>query len=312
METRPLSTYQILIQRKSLWILYDILGLTTTDSSEFLTLFDAVIVSIDFENVTEIRMGLSQNTNCQVGIAILDTKELRYHLDQTPISTFNYATGSAAYIAKASRRFLFGKSTPASSILDCIKSCIPHNRNIVLVGYGLSSDLQAMRSLGFQFLEGEFTAIDIFRLANEVFGKWSGSLGDLLSRLECPHFGLHCAGNDANFTLQALLLLTAQGFINKQQQQQHQHKHQQLQQQKNKTLSIIQKLATDQIPDRAIATTKALQKQEKRAMEREMRRKSQSKLRTLEQQQMLRAKRKQTRLDNENLEISIELFDIQI
>ncbi|KAH8165910.1 hypothetical protein CIB48_g2327 [Xylaria polymorpha] len=295
METRRTSTSRILTQKNGLWILYDILGLTT-HSSEFVTLSDAVIVSIDFEN-TEIGKGLSPNSNCQVGIAILDTKELRHchHLDRTLISTFNYATGSAAYIAKASQRFLFGTSVSVdlSGILDCIESCIPQDRNIVLVGYGLGSDLRTMRSLGFQFLRGEFTAVDIRRLANEVFGKWSGSLGNLLSKLKCPHSRLHWAGNDANFTLQALLLLTAQGFLSGQQ-------HQQPQQEENKSLSVIQKLATDQIPDRAIAATKALRKQKKRAMEKSKQAKSQLRTQKI---------RKLNRADNDNLDISLELFD---
>lgn len=42
---------------------------------------------------------------------------------------------------------------------------------------------------------------------SQVLPYFALTLGELLTELECPHSWLHNAGNDANYTLRALLLL---------------------------------------------------------------------------------------------------------
>lgn len=44
-------------------------------------------------------------------------------------------------------------------------------------------------------------------ITSQVLPYFALTLGELLTELECPHNWLHNAGNDANFTLRALLLL---------------------------------------------------------------------------------------------------------
>lgn len=44
-------------------------------------------------------------------------------------------------------------------------------------------------------------------IISQVLPYFALTLGELLTELECPHNWLHNAGNDANFTLRALLLL---------------------------------------------------------------------------------------------------------
>lgn len=44
-------------------------------------------------------------------------------------------------------------------------------------------------------------------------GGRGGSLGDLLGALSCPFDQLHCAGNDANFTLRDLLSLATRDLV---------------------------------------------------------------------------------------------------
>lgn len=44
-------------------------------------------------------------------------------------------------------------------------------------------------------------------MTSQVLPYFALTLGELLSELKCPHNWLHNAGNDANYTLRALLLL---------------------------------------------------------------------------------------------------------
>jgi DNA polymerase III epsilon subunit-like protein len=67
-------------------------------------------------------------------------------------------------------------------------------------------------ALNFQFGTNILTVLDTSQIAKEIWNGRVGSLDRLLGVLGCPHNRLHCAGNDANFTLKALLLLAAMGF----------------------------------------------------------------------------------------------------
>lgn len=92
------------------------------------------------------------------------------------------------------------------SMLQRIIDCLPRDRNIVLVGHGFRGDLAALKALGFDFQRSSIIAVfDTYRLAQEM-GKQL-SLGKLLTEMDCPYSRLHNAGNDANFTLRALILL---------------------------------------------------------------------------------------------------------
>lgn len=77
---------------------------------------DTIIVAIDIENIVNIATGFSKSKDCQAGIAILNTKNLYQSEPSQLISTDNFATGSSSYTAKASRKFLFGKSIVVNSI----------------------------------------------------------------------------------------------------------------------------------------------------------------------------------------------------
>jgi hypothetical protein len=70
-----------------------------------------------------------------------------------------------------------------------------------------------LQALGFRFpVRRCSTLLDTAKIAEESFGYWVGSLSKVLRTLGCPYDGLHCAGNDANFTLKALFLLAAKGL----------------------------------------------------------------------------------------------------
>jgi hypothetical protein len=154
-------------------------------------------------------------SNCQAGLAILDTKEIgSVPLDKL-VKTYNFATGTRSYVEKARKEFTFGDSTTAvtvSELSSSIQVLIPPFHNVIFVGHGMFNDLQVLRGLGIRFPTCLSAILDTLHIAREVFGYCVGSLGKLLRKVGCPHQGLHCAGNDAHFTLKALLLLAAKGL----------------------------------------------------------------------------------------------------
>jgi len=175
------------------------------------SLVDVVLVAIDFENVTAVKNGFLVNPNCQAGVAILDTRLLEESSANEPLRTYNFAIGTPSYIEEASKKFQFGDTitTSPQKLSTRIRSLIPGKRKVVLVGHGVMSDVSALKALGFQFPTRLLALLDTAQVAKEISNCWSGSLGDLLRELGCPHSKLHCAGNDANYTLKALLLLAA-------------------------------------------------------------------------------------------------------
>ncbi|KAH8881209.1 hypothetical protein GQ53DRAFT_516916 [Thozetella sp. PMI_491] len=117
---------------------------------------------------------------------------------------------------KASRRCLFGETCQVNftAFTSHIESLIPKDRNVILVGHDINNDLKALRGLRFTFPAPLSGILDTLHGTSKIYKSWSGSLGGLLGLLGCPYNGLHCAGNDANFTLRAVLLLSIQSYIN--------------------------------------------------------------------------------------------------
>lgn len=208
------------ITRNGLSILLQILGLRHPPPDS-LGLTDVVIVAIDFEGINTIKSGFAQKDNSQVGLAVLDTKELCQVPPDKLTSTYNFAAGSQSYVTKASNKFLFGETITiqSSAMADAIRSCIPKARNVVFVGHAILNELQSLQALGFKFPKPPSGILDTFQVANKVLQFWAGSLGDLLVLLGCPFNKLHSAGNDAKFTLRALLLLAVKWCISQQHQQ---------------------------------------------------------------------------------------------
>ncbi|KAK2040053.1 hypothetical protein LZ31DRAFT_475376, partial [Colletotrichum somersetense] len=151
----------------------------------------------------------------QVGFPILDTKDLREVPPEKSISTLNFATGSSSHITKASSKFIFGEmiAIQPSTMLQAILSHIPQDRNVVFLGHGIVNDLHILRALVFKFELPPSGKLDTSCIANEVLRLWGGSLGGLLGALGCPFSRLHVAGNDANFSLRAPLLLAEKWCI---------------------------------------------------------------------------------------------------
>ncbi|KAF2111624.1 hypothetical protein BDV96DRAFT_649606 [Lophiotrema nucula] len=181
------------IAKNGLQILHEILRLGSYSCTSP-GLSDAVLITIDFENINTIKSGFSQKANCQAGLALLDTKELSQKSPNKLISTYNLATGCPSYLKKASEKFIFGGTINIGlpDMADRIQSLIPPARNVVFVDHGILNDFQALQALNFQFPVRLESVLDNFQVV--LFNRF------------------HCAGNDANLTLRALLLLAAEGF----------------------------------------------------------------------------------------------------
>ncbi|KAK6496756.1 hypothetical protein TWF481_001744 [Arthrobotrys musiformis] len=195
---------------------------------------DAVFITIDFENGDRIISNESLETiNSQIGVAVLNTKEFfssslesddGYDSDND-IRSYNFSTGTEQSRYKASRRFLFGTSVSVNkeNKYEILKYRMQlmiqsETKNIFLVGHDLTSDLRAFLNLypGFEKKYPRYKILDTQRIAGDILPRlYPGlsqsnknySLRRVLTFFNCPFKQLHCAGNDANYTLRILLLL---------------------------------------------------------------------------------------------------------
>lgn len=279
-ETEAMPPIELRTTKNGLRILLEIFHLEFYSLKSH-RLSDVVLIAIDFEGINTIQSGFAQKKDCQVGLAILDMKEIHEVSPDKLISTYNFATGSPSYLKKASEKFIFGDTIAIrpSDIVDRIQSLIPLGRNIVFVGHGIINDLSVLRALDFQSPALLSAVLDTFQVANEVFEFWAGSLSELLVLLGCSFNRLHCAGNDANFTLKALLLLAARGYTDRWWEREGDYD----------TLAILQQVSKCPIPHWVDPEVRAMEEREKR---RGRSRKYQSKLWSKEEQERIRAARK--------------------
>lgn len=124
-------------------------GIESTPPSTPAALADVVLVAIDFENVAGIKYRFSDTLWCQVGLALLDIKQLENTALVKAIITHNFVVGSPQYVRNTWNKFLFGRTQTfmPSERQHCIFSCIPPRRNIIIVGHGIGTDLSASQAL---------------------------------------------------------------------------------------------------------------------------------------------------------------------
>lgn len=92
----------------------------------------------------------------------------------------------------------------ATDVDDIVKPY--RNRNIILVGHDLKSDLRCLGTLGTQFIESAVAQVD----SQVLYQAWKKtdlqcSLDTVLNNLDYPYRYLHNAGNDAVHTLRAMV-----------------------------------------------------------------------------------------------------------
>ena len=198
--------------RDNLPLLYKCLGLLPVSanlvSPHLDAIDDVVFVAIDFECTENVKQQLpGHEANCQVGVAVLDTKCLVVPFPESPISTYNFIAGSSSYFEKAAKQFLFGQSITIRhpDIRSNLEALIPRERSIVLVGHAFENELRILRDLGLDLHTSVVGTFDTQKIAAEFILGRPASLCTTLEALGCPFENLHNAGNDAHFTLQALL-----------------------------------------------------------------------------------------------------------
>lgn len=200
------------ITRDGLRLVREYLELPFTDSADSKRDPNVVFMSIDFENVDQF-LKSGPNVPTQLGVATLNTQDFCSAVHPKDIiSTFNFATGPSRYFESAARKFLFGKTTQisCSDIVPKIKSHIPETKPTILVGHGISQDLQVLQNLHFDLPKSVIGIIDTAVITSQVYScRTFWSLRTVLEELQCAYNNLHSAGNDAHFTLRCLLLLAS-------------------------------------------------------------------------------------------------------
>lgn len=172
-------------------------------------LADVILVAIDFENPDGIGSRLSDKLRSQAGLAIFDTKQLE-HTSVAPdqaIAVYNFVTGPRYYVSDVNRKFLFGKARTARiRASEMAESVISPHRNVVIIGHAVANELYVLQFLKISFRHTPIV-LDTDAIAEASLGLKGLSLSRLLATLGCPFDQLHYAGNDAFFSLRALLLL---------------------------------------------------------------------------------------------------------
>ncbi|KAI2643370.1 hypothetical protein GGS21DRAFT_485885 [Xylaria nigripes] len=165
-----------------------------------------VLISIEFEKADNIRSRFIHGTDCQVGLAILDTRDLDKSCRVVDhIKMHSFVTGCPKYIHKFSKRLLDGTpiiSHPAD-LPRKVQSLIPENRPIIIIGRGMESKIEALRNLDFRISARECALVDVFHLAQEVEQKSDNSISH--SILSGNTFS-HPAGNFAYLILSTVLI----------------------------------------------------------------------------------------------------------
>lgn len=83
-------------------------------------------------------------------------------------------------------------------------------RNVVLVGHGLQTELAIFARIGLDIVNiaPVVGIVDTPKIAEYMYGKGSYSLKILLDGMGCPAKNLHNAGDDSNYALRILLMLS--------------------------------------------------------------------------------------------------------
>lgn len=153
-------------------------------------------------------------TSFQLGVAILDTRDLRDAVvgavsmpdPSKIIQTYQFAVQCEP---PKYEDFLFGK-TEAISISDLRAKFHEWNsgRDVIGIAYSARNDIIVLRD--FNIVMDHIFWIDLCQATYmTVREPMAPSLGILLRLLQIPNSGLHSPGNDAHFTMRALLGIAA-------------------------------------------------------------------------------------------------------
>lgn len=282
------------ISDNGLELLQESLGLKPPESQG---LDKPIFISIDMENLSNLKQDSSQNLNSQVGVAILDSRHLISSPPRTAISTYNFVTGSPSYCAATTKKFLFDRTVAIHQrdILSNLESLLPRTRNIILVGHEFKNDLQVLQLLDFNLHTSIRGILDVGRIASKIIPNIPMRLSSILSELGCPFQNLHTAGNDAYFTLRVLLLLAIRDYPEEEVNSNHQE-----------ILSALNAITNVSIPRKSDPHLKIIKNIKKKHRRFQKNRKHQSKSWDIETQEQIRAERAARRVKNDSNDVGLE------
>lgn len=222
--------------------LHQILGLTPSPALRE-DYKDAVLICIDCEAFER-----DQRKVTELGVAVLDTRDLRGVTSgengEEWVAKMKYAHFRPAEYARlvnrkfvkgCEDRFAFGDSTwirlaDAKTVLERIFQAPERlgevanfasefgkkggkGRNVVFVAHGISNDDAYLGALGFQLKNAKNVVrqVDSQRVAGGT-KKNSMGLKRLLQHLGIKNQGLHNAGNDAAYTLKAVIMMAVKEY----------------------------------------------------------------------------------------------------
>jgi len=185
---------------------------------------DLMMIAIDFEGIRDILKCSStieciSNGSSQVGLAQLKIQDLFKCHCNSSLSNIIAETIENRTITIGSRQrgqARFGTTVKATYLeaQTILKRFLP--RRALLVGHNpYGADIGALAALGLdpdQFIG----VLDTAQLAQDIWGVGHYSLKSVLRRLGYSYRGFHNAGNDAHFTLIAVLLFAVAAFQDKQ------------------------------------------------------------------------------------------------
>ena len=159
--------FRYTISDNGLQLLQESLGLKPSESQ---ALDKPIFITIDLEYLSNLKQDSSQNLNSQVGVAILDSRDLISSPPQSAISTYHFVTGSPSYCAATTKKYLFDKTITIHrrDILSNLESLVPRTRNIILVGHDIRNDLQVLQLLDFDLHTSIGGILDVGRIASKI------------------------------------------------------------------------------------------------------------------------------------------------
>ncbi|KAM0352459.1 hypothetical protein ACHAPU_002126 [Fusarium lateritium] len=180
---------------------------------------DVRFICIDTDKVERLPQVLEGEwkrrvTSFQLGVAILDTRDIRDFIvgrvdvpnPSEIISTYQFSVQSDP---PEHEEFLFGK-TQSISLSDLRAKFVEWQagRDVIAIAYSVRNDMIVLKDFNIS-LNSTFS-IDLCQATYLIVQEPTApTLGLLLQRLKIPCRSLHAPGNDAHFTMRALLGLAA-------------------------------------------------------------------------------------------------------
>lgn len=179
---------------------------------------NALMVAIDIERGNRMER-LAPNSNARLGVAIFDPLENSQH-DSSCIKTYQFVSGDAEFLQRATNKFLFGETTACDTceFMTHFASLLPPSRPIILIAHSINSDIASLQLMGFNIHQDpRLYLVDTFPMSGNVLHteRGFGSLKRILAEtdLEFEPGDLHYAGNDAHFTMRIALSLAHRGYL---------------------------------------------------------------------------------------------------